>query len=72
MNSRSKSSKLYVITAGFFHLQGLGKGNSAAGAAYLMARIDKDYEAEGEPAMPSFIDGEAAMFDWGPAEPIKQ
>ena len=65
-------SRLYVITAGFFRLQELGKNNGVAGAAYLTAWIDKQYKAEGELAMPSFINGEAAIFYWGPVEPTEQ
>lgn len=59
-------SKLYVITSGFFHLQGLRGAESVSGAAYITAWIDKDYEAQGKLSIVSFFGGGETIFDWGP------
>lgn len=64
-NGKDKS-KLYVITGGFFHLQGPREEESLSGAGYITAWIDKDYTAEGKLAILSFAAGEMAIFDWGP------
>jgi len=48
------------------------ENNIVGSAAYLTVWIDKQYNAEGELAIPSFIPGEAAIFYWGPVEPTEQ
>ena len=60
-----------VTDTGHFQADGV-ENNTVADAAYLAAWIDKQYNAEGEPAIPSFINGEAAIFYWGPVEPTEQ
>ncbi len=63
-------SKLYVITSGLYHLVEVSSGEEYSGGGYVTAWIDKEYEAEGELAIPSFIDGKIAIFYWGPVELI--
>jgi hypothetical protein len=65
-------SKLYVITEGLFHLQRPNSNETLTGPAYVTAWIDKDYQAEGKLATPGFIDGEPAIFNWGPVKPSEQ
>jgi len=62
-------SKLYVITQGFFHLQELKEDKSFSGIAYVTGWIDRDYNAEGKLSIPSFINGELTVFNWGPVTP---
>jgi len=55
-------SKLYVITAGSFRLQGPYEENVLTGGAYVTAWIDKKYKLQGKLSMPSFIDGKLAVL----------
>ena len=64
--------KLYVITEGFFHLQGSSAYESLTGPAYVTGWIAKNYEAEGKLSIPLFVDGGMAIFDWGPVEPTDE
>jgi hypothetical protein len=65
-------SKLYVITQGFFHLEGLTEEETFEGPAFVTCWIDKDYNAEGKLSIPLFADGNTAIFSWGPVEPVKE
>lgn len=70
-NGKDKS-KLYAITSGVYHLQEVGADKSVTGAAYVTGWVDKDYNAEGELGIPSFIDGQMAILNWGPVEETEQ
>lgn len=70
-NGKDKS-KLYVITQGFFHLKGLSEEESLAGPAYVTCWFDKDYNAEGKLAIPSFAGGQTVIFYWGPVGPMEE
>lgn len=61
-------SKLYVITKGFFYLERSIGGEAISGSAYITAWIDKQYNAKGTLAIPSFFDRKIAVFNWGPVE----
>ncbi|MHC4644988.1 MAG: hypothetical protein ACYTBJ_05785 [Planctomycetota bacterium] len=61
--------KLYFITVGAYYLEGPTVGDLVRGYdAYVTGWIDKRYKAEGKLWIKPFIDGKAAIWEWGPVE----
>ena len=64
-------SRLYVITAGEYFLQGPTKDDVKSGSVYINAWLTKKFSAEGTLAIPSFDNGKDLIAKWGPVDPYE-
>jgi hypothetical protein len=65
-------SRLYVITAGSYFLQGPQKEDFFTGSVYINAWLTKKLSAEGTLAIPAFDNGKDLIAKWGPVEPYEK
>ena len=61
-------SKLYVITAGSYELEGPTVADLAQGGAWVTGWIDKRYNARGNLSFWPFTDGTKVIMEWGPVK----